>query len=184
MPQEGQNSGQRVEAQLPYKEEYKLRSKVGIWRGQGIPQVRKRRLERTDPAGPSRLPDLIRKAKDSDRDFKQDIFWRMEWRGAGVAAQTSASVPGPQWFSTGASGAGALVMLLQRNNELLQESRGTSGLPEMKSYNTGLSGPVCGKEQKGCLFTFHIRPQRPCIGGRFPRGKGTVVFCRTHNTSS
>lgn len=174
---------------------------MGIWRGQGIPQVRKRteprqlvctdmmkdrerRLERTDPAGPSRLPDLIRKAKDSDRDFKQDIFWRMEWRGAGVAAQTSASVPGPQWFSIGASGAGALVMLLQRNNELLQESRGTSGLPEMKSYNTGLSGPVCGKEQKGCLFTFHIRPQRPCIGGRFPRGKGTVVFCRTHNTSS
>lgn len=145
---------------------------------------RERRLERTDPAGPSRLPDLIRKAKDSDRDFKQGIFWRMEWRGAGVAAQTSASVPGPQGFSIGASGAGALVMLLQRNNELLQESRGTSGLPEMKSYNTGLSGPVCGKEQKGCLFTFHIRPQRPCIGGRFPRGKGTVVFCRTHNTSS
>lgn len=141
MPQEGQDSGQRIEAQLPYKQEYKLRSKVGIWRGQGIPQVRKRteprqlvctdmmkdrerRLERTDPAGPSRLSDLIRKAKDSDRDLKQDIFWRMEWRGAGVAAQTSASVPGPQWFSIGASGAGALVMLLQRNNELLQENRG------------------------------------------------------------
>lgn len=49
----------------------------------------------------------------------------------------------------------------------------TSGLPEMKSYNMGLSGPVCGKEQKGCLFTFHIRPQRPCKGGRFPRGKDT-----------
>lgn len=67
---------------------------------------------------------------------------------------------------------------------LLQESRGTSGLPEMKSCNSGLSGPVCGKEQKGCLFTFHIRPQRPCAGGRLPRGRAHAAFCRTHNISS
>lgn len=80
-------------------------------------------IERTDLAGPSRLPDFIRRAKGSKQDFKQDIIWRMDWRGAGVAAQTSASVPGPQWFSINASGAGALVMLLQRDNELLQESR-------------------------------------------------------------
>lgn len=69
-------------------------------------------------------------------------------------------------------------MILQRDNEAASEElgvgvRGTSGLPEMKSYKLGLSGPVCGKEQKGCLFTFHIRPQRPCVGGRLPRGKGT-----------
>ena len=50
---------------------------------------------------------------------------------------------------------------------------GTSGLPEMKSHNPGLSGLHCGKEKKGCLFTFHIRPRRPCPGGRLPRGKDT-----------
>lgn len=32
-------------------------------------------LERTDPAGPSGIPDLILRAKDPDQDFKQDIIW-------------------------------------------------------------------------------------------------------------
>lgn len=82
---------------------------------------RERRLKRTDPTGPSRLSNLIQRAKESNRDFKQDIIWRTDWRGAEVA---SASVPGPQWFSIGASGAEALVMLLQRDNELLQEDWG------------------------------------------------------------
>lgn len=163
---------------------------MGIWRGQGVPQVgkraeprqlvcsdmmegRERRLKRAGPTGPSRLPDLIRRAKDSNRDFKQDIMWRTDWRGQGLLLKL-------QHRCRGHSGSPLVLQELEHRlcsckgtMSYFRRAGGTSGLPEMKSYSTGLSGPVCGKEQKGCLFTFHIRPQRPCRGGRFPRGKGT-----------
>lgn len=131
---EGQNLGQRGQAQLPYKQEHKLRSKVGIWRGEGAPQIGKsmeprqlvcsdtmergeRRLERIDLAGPSRPPDLIPRAKDPDRDFKQDIIWRLcgEWVGEGQ--ELLLKLQHQHLGHSGSPGTRALVMLLQRHNE-------------------------------------------------------------------
>lgn len=54
----------------------------------------------------------------------------------------------------------------------------------MKSYSSGLSGPVHSKEQKGCLFTFHIRPPMLGVGGGFPKGRPHAVSCRTQNDPS
>lgn len=72
---------------------------------------------KANPAGPSGLPDLIPKAKDTDQDFKQNIIWlpSAEWiAGARGCCSTSAAAPGPHWLSTSAAGAGAPASVLAK----------------------------------------------------------------------
>lgn len=122
---------------------------------------------KANPVGPSGLPDLIPKAKDTDQDFKQNIIWlpSAEWiAGPAVVAQLQQQHLGHTGSPLVPQGLEHLLQFLQSDSEAASGEQGgedTSGLPEMKSYSLGLSWPVCAEEQRGCLFTFHIRPKCP-----------------------
>lgn len=104
-------------------------------------------------------------AWDTDQNFKRVILSpTRRWDGGGRGWLLLLRLQDRCWGHTGSAAA-------RGQRGCFRGAGGTSGLPEMKSHNPGLSGLHCGKEKKGCLFTFHIRPRRPCPGGRLPRGK-------------
>lgn len=118
--------------------------------------------EQQTPRAPG-LPDLGYGSRFQAGHFLSPT---RRWDGGGRGRLSLLRLQDGRWGHTGSAAA-------QGQRGCFRGAGGTSGLPEMKSHNPGLSGLHCGKEHKGCLFTFHIRPRRPCPGGKLPRGKDT-----------
>lgn len=98
--------------------------------------------------------------------------WRMDWRGMGVVAHALAWVPGPHW-----------LCFCKGTMRLLQESWGTSGLPEMKSCKSGPSGLSVVKSRRAACLPSTSGPRGSAWVEGFPDERTHGALCRTHNTS-